>query len=150
MFFRNILLCSLCFILLACNKDHADDPLTPETVYTYGSNCGWCYNDFELVVNQELFDLKTTEISGDCIFDNFSSSADAATLEALEALLNFETFKQIELSTDHISYDGCDYYLKIQHDGEEHSIRYGYPEMDQVQSIQPLIDKLKEVKASMF
>lgn len=130
--------------LLSCDDDVL---FQNEITISSGYICGWCTGADSLVINIE----KTH-------YSNFTSCSDNPDISITEntaknkwdellQCLDFEKFKKIELDECNFCADGCDMWISVTKGLETHKITYGYDDSLAVSSINPLINKIEEIKS---
>lgn len=135
------LLISIC--ILSCDDDYS---FQNEITISAGFICGWCTGADSLVINraETNYSYYTSCNSNPVI----SIKEETAKNEWNELLLslNFEKFKKINIDECNVCADGCDIWISVTKGLETNKITYGYDDSLSVNAINPLINKLEEIK----
>lgn len=142
-----------CVILLgACEKEASSercyiDPAKYDLVIKTGTMCGWCGGQDSMIITYERTNYGWDDPCGDKDIFKSEKTDSTAFLHLLQ-LLDFETFKSIEVNSCNVCADGCDDWIQIKLNGQSHYIRYGYADTAIVDPIKPFIQKLEEIKSA--
>ncbi len=141
-----LLTISIIALFVGCTS--TDDKLAEKEynlVISTGTQCGWCSGNDSLSVNSSAMHYDTDNPCNNPAI-RIDMSTDNKDWGELEAALNWDEFKALDLNTCNYCADGCDTWISISRDDEYHRIRYGYQDSMAVKNIKPLIDKLAELK----
>ena len=114
------------------------------------TQCGWCQNPRDSV----FITLATTSYDKNLVCRGDSSSIKNVSTnlqqwKAINDALDMNTFKQLDMNTCAICYDGCDTTLTITQGNDTHTIRFAYSDSAKMVGIRPLISEINALKASL-
>lgn len=141
---KTLLFFALALGFVACEKSGSEAPPEerPELIFRYGLECGWNSFGDTLIVKEDSMIIslnRTAPLPAGVPSDTVLATPPHLWL-ALQDSLNWQNFTALSISTYHLGYDGCDYWLKIKYGPDFHAIRYGLD--DSLSSIRGLISQL--------
>jgi len=139
-------------LLFSCKKEvkelRRDDSAIKDTglIISYGVYRGWCAGDDSLTITaNDLCYLLIAKCGESEISKHKSITPDIKS--NLLNLLDFETFKKLQLNSCNICFDGSDYWISIKNNSYYHRIRYGAGDSTAISSMKLFVKELDRLKA---
>lgn len=137
------------FLLLAFSCDDKENQMnTDKLTVTYGHICGWCSGLDSITVSQVTTSLFYDYYCGDSVI-NRSDITKQDLWSLLKQNINKDEFQKISLNTCYVCVDGCDTWITVSSDNYYHKIRYGYRDINKLNSIKPFIEVLDSIRTSV-
>jgi hypothetical protein len=139
------LLASMLLLLwaISCNKDKETSGLT----IVAGSVCGWCAGTDSVIISEYRINYRNMQSCDHHAYSKVSHMG-KSEWDKLNAIIDFDEFKNIRLNTCNVCVDGCDKWITIRNGSYSHTIRFGNQDSSAVQPIKRLVakvDSLREV-----
>ena len=140
-------------IILACEDN---EPIKNDNeilnydglVLKAGFICGWCAGGDSVTITENVTYYEYTNYCYNGGYDS-TRATDEETWQELNNLLDLDKLLAIDINKCYMCADGCDTWIAIEYDTISHYIRFGYQDSAIVAPVQPLIDKLNEIRISM-
>jgi hypothetical protein len=144
---RTFIVAVIIILAFACQKEQlVPDNNSPDLIIKSGTVCGWCSrNDTLSILGKTVRYVNFTQCNNSNPAINKTGEIDSKTLDSLLMLLDYDTFKKIELNTCNVCFDGCDNWLEIHQGKESHYIRFTGNESS-LEPIKGFIERLNSIK----
>lgn len=148
---KKIHVCSvlMVFVFSACRKEKPIVFYNGDLEITSGFVCGWCSGADSITFINHDFEYQSFN---PCTQEPKEAKKTGTVSEEqwseLAQLLDFDDFSAIDLNTCHVCADGCDNWVRIRQENEEHMIRYGNNHSDslKIRPVLPFLEKLDSLK----
>ena len=135
----------------ACKEDDEFESLNVEI--SSGFICGWCEGADSIIMNEnEYVYVEFNPCSYEAFHPKKYGNIDAGEWNEMLRLLDFDTFRSIDLNQCNVCFDGCDYWVKVKQGAEIHRITFGRSKEDSLtlKPVLPFIEKLDKLKTKLI
>lgn len=131
--------------IYACTSPTLSSKSSDNMQFAIGRQCGWCAGKDSLTI-----DYSTTAYIYEAPCDdsdfNKKDKTNKADIDELVSLLDYEAFKQIEVNSCDVCFDGCDTWVWVKKDSDFHIIQFGASDSAKIQPILPFLTKLQSIR----
>jgi len=139
----------LALALFACNSGQ-DEVIQKSAnqglVIKTGTICGWCTINDTLVIRPGLYKYVNYAQCGNQPVIQKNGELDAEKLSNLLSKFDFGKFKEINLNTCNVCFDGCDEWILYENGADSHYISFSKGD-PQLEPIREFIELLNQIKA---
>lgn len=145
---RILIVAVIAILAFACQEEQlVSEKNSSDLTIKTGTICGWCSrNDTLSILGNTVHYVNYTQCSNSKPSINKTGEINTKSLDSLLMLLDYDTFKKIELNTCNVCFDGCDNWILIKSGEESHYIRFTGNETI-LEPIKGFIERLNVIKS---